>query len=89
MPVLSMFYGIIIYMYYMDNKKHKLPHIHVKYQEYEAVISIPDGQTLEGGIPNAKLKLLSAWVELHKDELLADWDLATQGQSLFKIEPLK
>jgi len=27
MPAISMFYGVIIYMYFYDNKKHKLPHI--------------------------------------------------------------
>ena len=54
MAVLSMFYGIIISMYYLDNKQHKLPHIHVKYQETEAVFSIPDGNILEGGIKTIK-----------------------------------
>lgn len=38
MPVISMFYGIIISMYFFDNKQHHLPHIHVKYQDDEAVI---------------------------------------------------
>ena len=37
MPSISMFYGIIIYMYFKDNRQHKLPHIHVKYQEHEVV----------------------------------------------------
>ena len=46
MPVISIFYGIMIYMYYIDSKKHKKPHIHVHYQEKEAVVSIPDGEVL-------------------------------------------
>jgi len=66
-----------------------LPHLHVKYQDQEAVIGIPEGQVIEGALPSAKLKLLAAWIEIHKDELMADWDLAIQGQSLFKIDPLK
>jgi len=52
MAIISMFYGIIISMYYLDNKQHKLPHIHVKYQDEEAVISIFDGQLLEGSLKN-------------------------------------
>ena len=48
MPVISMFYGIIVMMFFIDNKKHKKPHIHVKYQEQEIVIAIPDGEVLEG-----------------------------------------
>ncbi len=40
MPTISMFYGLIVYMYYMDNRQHKMPHIHVKYQEQEVVVGI-------------------------------------------------
>ena len=89
MPSISMFYGIIIYLYYIDNKKHNMPHIHVKYQEYEVIVAIPDGNVLEGSIPSSKMKLLQAWIELHKDELVADWELAVSGQQPYKIDPLR
>jgi hypothetical protein len=89
MPVISMFYGIIISMYYKDNKQHNLPHIHIRYNEFKAVYSIPDGQLLEGDIPINKEKLIIAWIELRKEELMADWSLAIEGEPIFKIEPLK
>ncbi len=89
MPVVSMFYGIIVSLYFMDNKQHHAPHIHAKYQEYEAVVSIPDGEVLEGQLPTAKLRLLLAWIEIHKDELTADWLLAVEGQQPYKIDPLR
>lgn len=89
MPVISMFYGIIVLMYYVDNKKHHQPHIHVEYSGEEAVISIPDGGVMEGSLRSAKLKLVQAWIEIHQDELMADWRLAVSGQPVFKIEPLK
>jgi len=89
MPVISMFYGIIVLMYYFDNRKHHLPHIHAQYGEEEAVISIPDGRVIEGSLRTAKLKLVQAWMEIHQDELMADWTLAVNGQQVFKIEPLK
>lgn len=89
MPVISMFYGIIVMMYYFDNKKHHQPHIHVQYGDDEAVIAIPDGNILEGSLKSAKLKLVQAWIEIHQDELMADWKLAINGQQLFKIDPLK
>ena len=89
MPVISMFYGIIVYMYYFDNKKHHAPHIHVQYAEEEAVLAIPSGEVLEGTLKPSKLKLAQAWVEIHQEELLANWKLATSGQRLFKIDPLK
>ncbi|PCI24365.1 hypothetical protein COB57_05100 [Candidatus Peregrinibacteria bacterium] len=89
MPALSFFYGIIVYMYYLDNKRHKTPHIHVKYQNHEVVVRIPEGTILEGSIPPAKMKLLQAWIEIHQEELIADWELASSGQPIYKIEPLK
>lgn len=55
MPVLSMFYGIIIRMYYCDDKKHRTPHIHAEYSGHEAVISIMDGSMLSGELPANKL----------------------------------
>ncbi len=89
MPVISMFYGVIVLMYYFDNKKHHLPHIHAQFGEDEAVISIPEGSVIEGSLRTAKLKLVQAWIEIHRDELMADWELAVNGQAVFKIEPLK
>lgn len=84
-----MFYGIIVYLFFEDNKQHHLPHIHVKYQDEEAVLSIPDGELLDGSLKSNKMKLVQAWIVLHADELVADWDLAVNGQSIFKIDPLR
>jgi hypothetical protein len=53
MPVISMFYGIVVLMYYFDNKKHHQPHMHVESSDEEAVISIPDGAVLEGTLRTA------------------------------------
>ena len=89
MAIIAMFYGIIVSMYYFDKRKHHIPHIHVKYQDQEAVISIPDGDILEGELKPNKIKLVQAWIEIHGDDLLADWELASQGESIFKIDPLK
>jgi hypothetical protein len=89
MPAISMFYGVIVYMYFMDNKQHQMPHIHAKYQDNEVVVAIPNGEILEGSIPNSKMKLLQAWIELHKDELIANWQLAVSGQPPYKIKPLR
>lgn len=84
-----MFYGIIVYLYYYYNKEHNTPHIHVEYQEYQAVVSILEGEILSGELPKNKLRLLYAWIEIHKDEILANWKLAVSGEQIFKIEPLK
>lgn len=89
MPTISMFYGILILMYFHDNKKHNCPHIHAEYAEYEVSIAIEDGSVLSGEFPNSKLKLVQAWVEIHREDLLADWKLAIKGEPVFKIEPLR
>jgi hypothetical protein len=58
-------------------------------QDDEAVYSIPDGELLAGEIPPAKARLLIAWIEIHPEDLMADWHRAVSGQPLHKIEPLK
>ena len=88
MPTLSMFFGIIIRMYYAP-KEHNPPHIHVFYQNLKAVMDIQSYEILEGQIPPRQLRLVSAWIEIHKEELLADWILCQNGEKPFTIEPLK
>jgi hypothetical protein len=58
-------------MFYFDNREHKTPHIHIEYAEYKALLEIRGGRLLGGDFPNDKLKLALAWVEIHKDELIA------------------
>lgn len=89
MPVISMFYGLIIRMFFFDAERHHVPHIHAEYGELTAVFSIDDGEILVGELPRQKIRLVQAWIELHREELLADWKLATEGSEVFRIEPLK
>ena len=73
----------------MDNKEHQMPHIHIEYGEYKAVISFPDCKKLADDFPNDKLKLVIAWVEILQDELMADRKLAVSGQPVYKIDALR
>ena len=84
-----MFYGILILMYFYDNKKHSKPHIHAEYGEYEASVSIEDGKLLCGNLPSSKMKLVQAWIEIHREDLSANWKLAVAGEPIFKIDPLR
>jgi hypothetical protein len=88
MPVISMFYGIIIRMYFLDDQHHSVPHIHGRYAQFEASVRIEDGEVLAGELLRKQLRLVQAWIELHRDELLADWTLAVAGETPYKIEPL-
>ena len=89
MPAISMFFGVVIYLYFFDNEQHNRPHIHARFQGMEASIAIDDGSVLAGELPSTKLKLVLAWIEIHRDELMADWQLAVDGQSPFPIDPLR
>ena len=88
MPVLSVFYGIIVRMYKENDSRHKFPHIHAEFSGEEVVLDF-DGNVIEGGIPANKLKILSAWVEIHREDLEANWKLISNGEKVFHIEPLK
>ncbi|MCL2859077.1 MAG: DUF4160 domain-containing protein [Oscillospiraceae bacterium] len=89
MPSISMFYGIIIYMYPSEDKRHHTPHIHAKYSGKEAVFSIENGEIIKGDIPVKQANLVKAWMEIHNDELMANWELAVSEKEVYKIDPLK
>jgi hypothetical protein len=73
-------------MYFND---HPPPHFHARYNEDEAVIAIEPPAVLEGTLPKRALGLVMEWAELHKAELLADWELSQSKQQPLKIAPLE
>ena len=85
---MSQFYGIIITMYFNDTDRHHLPHIHVQYAEYRCTFDF-NGNVLSGNIPNKQRKLVEAWIELRKEELIALWNILQDGNKGFSIDPIK
>lgn len=85
MPEISLFYGIRITMNWND---HNPPHFHVEYAGYKAIVLIEEGVISKGYLPNRQLKLVLAWAEIHKDELMQNWELSKQGKPLNRINPL-
>jgi len=88
MPVLSVFYGIIVRMFKEDNEPHHKPHLHVEYAGQKMAIAF-DGEVLGGELPRGKMRLLLAWMEIHQDDLIANWKLISDGEQVFRIDPLK
>lgn len=88
MPALSVFYGIIIYMYSEKGGKHNKPHIHAEYQDYEVVLTL-DGEVIEGKLPPKKLRMVQTWIDIHQEDLEANWKLLEKGSECFKIPPLR
>ena len=88
MPELSRFMGMIIKMIFLDNDRHHKPHVHVFYGDFKASVAI-DGELLAGKLPDKQLKILTAWLYIHEDELYAAWNNAVRGIPFDKIEPLR
>lgn len=82
MPTISVFYGILIKMFFND---HAPAHFHAEYAEFKAIIDIERMEVIEGHLPRRVLD----WTELHKAELTEDWNLCQAKRQPKKIEPLK
>lgn len=86
MPIVSEFFGIKIYMYWDE---HFPAHFHAEYGKFKAVVSIQDTVVLKGALPVKQLKLVLAWGEIHKEELMKNWNSARKNGEISKIEPLR
>lgn len=84
MPIISRFFGIIIYMYWRD---HAPPHFHAKYGDQQITVEIETG-IIKGNMSKRAKKMVQEWRESHKEELLTDWKLAEERKTLNRIEPL-
>ncbi len=85
MPEISRFLGIVIGMFYRD---HAPPHFHAAYGEYEVTVEIETG-VVQGRFPRRALEHVLEWLELHSDELLANWELCRKNMPLKTIAPLE
>ncbi len=88
MPEISRFYGIVIRMFSERGGRHHLPHFHAEYQEWRATFAIDSLLILSGELPTPQRRLVEAWAEIHRAELVTNWELLHSGEPAFKIEPL-
>jgi hypothetical protein len=84
-----MCYGIIVSMFFEINDKHHLPHVHVRHQGMKASFAIEDSRLLAAEIPVRQQRMVQVWIDLHQEQLMADWELASNGEQPFRIDPLK
>ncbi len=85
MPEISLFYGIRVTMFYND---HNPPHFHAEYSGPKALRDLQGGYAIQGALPSRQLKLILAWCELHRDELMQNWELSKDAKPLNRIIPL-
>jgi len=88
MPIVSQFYGILIYIYKEIGAQHNKPHFHAKYAEFEGVYDF-DGNIIDGELPKKQNKLVEAWSILHTDELNAAWKVWNESGEIIKIDGLR
>jgi Domain of unknown function (DUF4160) len=88
-PELSRFFGIVIRMFMEVGAPHHRPHFHAVYQDSKAVFSIDRVECIGGNLPRTQRRLVEAWAEIHRQELMEDWTLLRTGRSPVKIEPLR
>ena len=84
MPEISLFCGIRVTMFYSD---HNPPHFHVRYNDYRATIDIQTGE-VEGRLPRRVLNMVYEWLDLHKEELIVNWQRMEKGEMMVEINPL-
>ena len=83
MPILSVFFGIIVRMWHDD---HPPPHIHVEYQGFEALVAIQTGEISEGRLPRKAAAIVKELCLLHQNELYANWQRAQHFDPLERIQ---
>lgn len=87
--LISAYYGIVIALCQVKGGKQIAPFIFARCQGNEAGISITENQIIFGELPTAKRHLVQAWVEIHREELIANWEIGKQSGAFFRIDPLR
>ena len=86
MPIVAVFFGIIIRIYHDD---HAPPHFHVEYAEHTAIISIGSGKLIAGRLPRRVAKLVEEWRRTCVGLLMRAWKQAQAGKAPRRIPPLE
>jgi len=85
MPIISIFFGIVIRINFRD---HNPPHLHADHGGREATFDIRTGAMMEGSLPRSAVRRVQLWIALNREALLANWDLAYNGEPTLKIPGL-
>lgn len=85
-PTISRFSVIVIAMYFDD---HGFPHFHARHGGASAKVRFDQVEAIDSSLEVRQLRLVLAWAELHRDELLENWRRARAGETLLEIDPLR
>lgn len=85
MPIISIFFGIVVPINFRD---HPPPHLHALHGDAEALFDIRTGQVMAGRLARRETRYMVEWISRHRDDLMRNWALASTGQPTFRIEGL-
>lgn len=88
MPIISIFYGIVVSMYFEKDGKHHTPHFHARYADSKAEVDF-NGEIIAGSLPPRQAAYVKAWALIHQNDLEANWSLTMQDEQPLRIDPLK
>lgn len=86
MPIISIFFGIVIRINFFD---HAPPHLHAAYGDGDALFDIRTGWIIAGQLPRREIRYVLEWLVKNRVDLLRNWDLAVSGKPTFRIEGLQ
>jgi hypothetical protein len=85
-PEISRFFGIVIRMNFND---HPPPHFHARYGKDNVAIEIATLSVIAGNMAPRAMGLVMEWAAMHREQLVADWELTRDGKLPMAIEPLR
>ena len=86
MHFLSEFFGIKVYM---SGDANLPPHFQAQYGDKTVFMDIKNAVVIKGVFPLKELKLVVAWCEIHRDELLSAWESLLNNGEISEITPLQ
>ena len=89
LPEISRFFGIVIRMYAEPASPHHRPHFHAYHHDQVGIVAIDGVELIGGALPPREMRLVLAWAEIRRQELIENWHALQAGRPPSKIESLR
>jgi hypothetical protein len=68
---------------------HHRPHFHAYSQNQSGVFAVDEIEMMAGDLAKKHERLVLAWAELHRDELMSNWERLQSGLPAVAVSPLR
>ncbi|WP_230976835.1 DUF4160 domain-containing protein [Pseudothauera rhizosphaerae] len=89
LKMIAAFYGVVVAFVTGRAWRGRPPFVMAQWQGAEAGVDVASNTVISGFLPEHKLVLVRAWVEIHREELLANWHAGGPEGEFFRMEPLR